>query len=388
MKKGLIKASQLAVIFFLLWVGLKANFQLTSTVYAQAESGNETSQTIEGEVTKILASGRESFNDELIPFQELQIQVNKGPNQGETIELKNSAAGFGLVDVRYQEYQVGDRLRISYQPQVEGAGRYAIEGQIKRKALFNLTLLFLLVVLIVGRKWGALSIFGLIISFLVIFKIVIPLIISGRDPILAAALGSTIIIPSTFYVSHGFNRKTHVAVIVTLVALLITGWLATYFVNAAHLTGFASEEAGFLQVQRQGTIDIRGLLLAGIIIGALGILDDITLGQASTVKQLAKVNPEMNFKDLFIRGMQVGQDHISSMVNTLVLVYAGSALPLLLLFFDSQKTFIDLLEFELIAEEIIRMLVGSIGLVLAAPLATALAAYLFQKDSSAQLAEK
>ncbi|MFH1959616.1 MAG: YibE/F family protein, partial [Patescibacteria group bacterium] len=171
-------------------------------------------------------------------------------------------------------------------------------------------------------------------------------------------------------------------VVATFISLVITGLLAVYFVDVTHLTGFASEEAGFLQVERQGSIDIRGLLLAGIIISTLGILDDVTIGQASVVKQLKKANPKISFLELFKNGMKVGQDHISSMVNTLVLVYSGSALPLLLLFFDSQKTFVDILEFELIAEEIVRMLVGSIGLVLAAPLATIMAAYIFSKGKN------
>lgn len=354
-----------------------------STTVNEQQIALET-KNLEGTVVEITATGRESFQDELVPFQELKIELTKGESAGETLKIKNSAASLGLVDVRYQEYEVGDKLKITSQNTGDGDTHYIIEGQIKRYALLKLTLLFVTIVILVGRKWGAFSLLGLVISFLVIFKLIIPLIIQGLEPLWAASLGSLIIIPATFYISHGFARKTHVAVIVTLISLVITGLLAAHFVKTTHLTGFASEEAGFLQVQRKGTIDIRGLLLAGIIIGTLGILDDVTLGQASTIEQLAKANPKMNFKELFIQGMQVGQDHISSMVNTLVLVYSGSALPLLLLFFDSQKSFISILEFELIAEEIVRMLVGSIGLVLAAPLATALAAWLYQNQELAK----
>ncbi len=340
-------------------------------------------KTIEARVSAILDSGKESFMEELVPFQKLELEVINSEEAGEILEVKHSAAGLGLVDLRYQEYSVGDELRVSVSKGVEGEDHYAIDGKIKRNSLINLTILFIIVVLVVGRLWGALSLLGLVGSFLVIFKIILPLIISGFDPVLAAVLGSTIIVPTTFYISHGFNKKTHVGVASTFIALLVTGMLAVYFVDATYLTGFASEEAGFLQVERQGTIDIRGLLLAGIIIGTLGILDDVTVGQASTIQQLHLANPKFTVWELFKKGMQVGQDHISSMVNTLVLVYSGSALPLLLLFFDSQKGFIDILEFELIAEEIVRMLVGSIGLVLAAPLATIMAAYLFSSRLSA-----
>ncbi len=338
------------------------------------------SQVKEGRVIEILEAGKKSFLDELVDFQVLKIEVTKGDEESKSIEIENSAIGLGMVDIRYQKYQVDDQLKILTQQDIEGNIFYSIEGKVKRRGLLTLTFIFIAVVLAVGKLWGALSLAGLFISFLVIFKLILPLIIKGVNPVLVAILGSLIIIPSTFYISHGFNKKTHVGVISTFISLIITGLLAVYFVDATHLTGFASEEAGFLQVERQGMIDIRGLLLAGIIIGTLGILDDVTIGQASTVRQLKKANPKMGWLDLFKKGMKVGRDHVSSMVNTLVLVYSGSSLPLLLLFFDSQKTFIDVLEFELIAEEIVRMLVGSIGLVLAAPMATILAAYLFSKD--------
>jgi uncharacterized membrane protein len=205
------------------------------------------------------------------------------------------------------------------------------------------------------------------------------MIINGYNPVLSTLIGAAIIIPATFYVSHGINKKTHVGVIATLISLTFTGILALIFIKQTYLTGFASEEAGFLEIERHGTIDIKGLLLAGIIIGTLGILDDVTIGQASVVEQIKRTNPAIGFLKLFEKGLKVGQDHISSMVNTLVLVYAGSSLPLLLLFFGSQKGFIDILEFELVAEEVVKMLVGSIGLIFAAPLATALAAYIFTK---------
>lgn len=341
-----------------------------------------TNQVKEGIVIQILLSGRESFLDELVEFQELEIKVTKGEKKGELIKVKNSAAGQGMVSIQYQQYQVGDKVKIATQQDMDGETIYSLDGMVKRGGLLTLTVLFIAVVLLVGKVWGALSLLGLVASFIVIFKLIIPLIIKGINPVLAAILGSMIIIPTTFYISHGFNKKTHVGVVATFISLVITGLLAVYFVDVTHLTGFASEEAGFLQVERQGSIDIRGLLLAGIIISTLGILDDVTIGQASVVKQLKKANPKISFLELFKNGMKVGQDHISSMVNTLVLVYSGSALPLLLLFFDSQKTFVDILEFELIAEEIVRMLVGSIGLVLAAPLATIMAAYIFSKGKN------
>ncbi len=362
------------------------SFAQTSDQFTQINNQTgESNSTLEGKVTTIVAHGKESFLDEMVPFQELNIEITRGETTGQKIVVKNSAAAVGMGASSYQEYQVGDKVKVAVTQIHDGQQQfteYYIQGKVKRDGLTVLLVLFVIVVLLVGRLWGALSLVGLAVSFLVIFRVIVPMIIRGTNPVLAAVLGSIIIVPTTFYISHGFNRKTHVGVVATFIGLVVTGLLAVYFVDATHLTGFASEEAGFLQVERQGSIDIKGLLLAGIIIGTLGILDDVTVGQASLVQQLKKANPQMNASDLFQKGMAVGQDHISSMVNTLVLVYSGSALPLLLLFFDSQKTFLDILEFELIAEEIVRMLVGSMGLVMAAPLATIMAAIVFTQDNS------
>jgi uncharacterized membrane protein len=211
------------------------------------------------------------------------------------------------------------------------------------------------------------------VSFAIIFSYILPTISSGADPIITAIIGSLLIIPATFYLSHGFNKKTTVAIIGTVISLLIVGALAGYFVDAAKLTGFASEEAAFLQVALGGTVNIRGLLLAGIIIGVLGVLDDITISQSSIVSELKLASPKIKFKELYTRAMNVGQDHISSMVNTLVLVYTGAALPLLLLFLNNSQPISQLISNELIADEIVRTLVGSIGLVLAVPITTLIA---------------
>ncbi len=366
----LIKPTQWLVLAFL----LVSIFFSVSPTFAQTETYLETT---EGIITKVISTGKETFRDELAEYQELEITLTQEKNQGEKIVVKHFLIEGDASNPFGEEYQLNDKVKLVINQSETNEKIYTIDGKIKRDSLITLGIIFIVVVVVVGRIWGAFSLVGLSLSFLVIFKLIIPLIIRGTNPVLAAVLGAMLIVPITFYISHGFNTKTHIGVITTIVSLIFTGLLAVYFVEAAHLTGFASEEAGFLQIERSGTIDIRGLLLAGIIIGTLGILDDVTIGQSSTVQQLKKANPKMKLLELYTNGMKVGQDHISSMVNTLMLVYSGSALPLLLLFFGSQKSFLEILEYELIAEEIVRMLVGSIGLVLAAPLATILAAYFF-----------
>ncbi|MBU0570069.1 YibE/F family protein [Patescibacteria group bacterium] len=251
-----------------------------------------------------------------------------------------------------------------------------------------LFIIFIAVVLIVGKVWGITSLFGMGFSFLIIFKFILPQIINGANPILIAIIGSLFIIPVTFYLSHGFNKKTHIAIVSTVIALIITGVLAGFFVNAARLTGFASEEAGFLQAMKGGTVNIKGLLMAGIIIGALGILDDVTVSQASVVQQLKNTSSKLSGNELYKKAMRVGQDHVSSMVNTLVLVYTGVALPLLLLFIDSPRSFSEIVNYELIADEIVRILVGSIGLVLAVPIATVLACRFLKTEKQRKVGEK
>jgi uncharacterized membrane protein len=162
----------------------------------------------------------------------------------------------------------------------------------------------------------------------------------------------------------------------TFIALILTGALASFFVQQAHLSGFASEEAGYLDVMKKGSIDIKGLLFAGIIIGLLGVLQDITVSQAAVVYQLKKANAKMKFIDLFTHAMDVGRDHIASMTNTLILVYAGASLPLLLLFINNPLPFSQVVNSEMISQEIVTTLISSIGLIIAVPITTLLTAFI------------
>jgi uncharacterized membrane protein len=339
-------------------------------VFAQNDLPRE--ETLEARVEKILQEGEVQFNEvgqEKQFFQKLELMVTKGSLAGEYIIIENG----NFPSVNISKYQVGDKLIITRNKNFEGNDVFLISDYIRRDPLILLFIIFVAVVLAVGKVWGITSLFGMGFSFLIIFKFILPQIINGANPIFIAIVGSFFIIPVTFYLSHGFNKKTHVAIVSTVIALIITGVLAGIFVNAAKLTGFASEEAGFLQAAKGGIVNIRGLLMAGIIIGALGILDDVTVSQASVVQQLKNASSKLSSTELYKKAMRVGQDHVSSMVNTLVLVYTGAALPLLLLFIDSPRSFSEIINYELIADEIVRTLVGSIGLVSAVPITTAIA---------------
>ncbi len=340
------------------------------SVFAQEVSPAQ-EEVLEG---KVLGSIKEDVvieGGKQFLYQELKIKITKGSLEGREIVVEVG----NIPLVGQPKYQLGDEVLLNYVQDFEGDEVFYITDFVRRRPLAWLFLLFVVLAVLIGRWRGISSLLGLGVSFLIIFIFILPQIHAGKDPIMIAVFGSLLIIPFSFYFSHGLNKKTTLAILGTLIALMITGLLAKFFVEATRLTGFASEEAGFLQVARPGVINIRGLILAGIIIGVLGVLDDITVSQAAIVQQLREANPRLKVKEIFLRAMKVGQDHIASMINTLVLVYAGAALPLLLLFIDNPHPFSEVINYEIIAEEIVRTLVGSIGLITAVPLTTFLAAY-------------
>lgn len=345
-------------------------FIFPSTTYSQGPPLPK-NETIEATVTDVVegktidVDGREQLH------QTLQLIVTDGSIKGKNITVENG----DIQRVNVPEYKAGDKVIVTATKDFEGNDKYFIQDYIRRDSLYLLFVFFLVVAVVIGLKRGILALVGMAFSFLIIFSFILPQISQGRDPILIAVIASIAIIPVTFYLSHGINRKTTSAIIGTFIALVLTGILANVFVEAARLTGFASEEAGFLQNEMNGQINIKGLLLAGIIVSVLGILDDITVSQAAVVYQLKKLSPTLGFKDLYLHAMDVGRDHIASVVNTLVLVYTGAALPLLLLFVNSSRPFGQVINHEVIAEEIIRTLVSSIGLILAVPITTLLTAY-------------
>lgn len=324
-------------------------------------------ETIEGKVIQVKSQEGN--------LQELQIEVTKGSNKGKIISIDHTV----VEESKQESYKKGDLLLVIKTEDIEGKDLYYIADKVRRAPLYILFAIFIGLALLMGRKQGALSLLGMGISFLVIFTYILPQIIAGQNPVITAIIGATIIIPITFVLSHGMNAKTVISIIATIIALIITGILSYFFVGMASLTGLASEEATFLLAEIGERINLQGILLAGIIIASLGVLDDTTIAQASLVKELKQANEKLMFYELFKRGMNVGRDHIASVINTLVLVYTGASLPLLLLFTYSGKSFSEVVNYEIIAVEIVKMLVGSIGLILAVPITTLIAAYYFQE---------
>jgi len=303
--------------------------------------------TYEGKITKIIV---EDGN-----YQKVEVT-----SKGKSYEIES-----GQYETSNNiKYKIGDKIVVTDDQ---------ITDYVRRPSLYLLSAIFLLLTVVIAGKWGLTSVFGMANSFYIIFKFILPLIIKGYNPVTVSIIGAVFIIPVTFSMSHGINRKTINAIIGTLISIVIVGLLSVLFVSLSKLSGFAVEEAGFLQYQLGGIINMKGILLAGIIISTLGVMDDITISQASVVEELRKANKKLSKKELFFRSMNVGKDHISSMVNTLVLVYAGASLPLLLLFVNNPHPFLEVINYEIIADEIVRTLVGSIGLILAVPITTYIA---------------
>ncbi|MFF7095877.1 YibE/F family protein [Streptomyces rubradiris] len=275
-----------------------------------------------------------------------------------------------------------EKVVVAYEPSAPKDLQYAVTD-VNRK--FPMTLLagvFAVAVVLVGRLRGVMALVALAVSFLVLTLFILPAILEGSNPLLVAVVGSSAIMLIALYLCHGLSARTSVAVLGTLISLGLIGVLGSLFIGWAALTGNTDDNTGLIH-GLYPSIDMSGLLLAGVIIGSLGVLDDVTVTQTSAVWELHEANPSMGWRGLYRAGIRIGRDHIASVVNTLVLAYAGAALPLLLLFSIAQSSVGTVANSELVAEEIVRTLVGSIGLVASVPVTTALAALVVSADRTA-----
>lgn len=273
-------------------------------------------------------------------------------------------------------YKIGDKVMVSEVKNLNGKTDYYITDLVRTGYLFWLVLLFSFIIIIICKKKGAKSLVSLVVSFFIILKFIIPQIMKGASPLTVGVFGALLILAIIIYLTEGWNRKSHISVIsvfFSLTAIFLLSWI---FTNLTRLTGLAQEEAIFLLGANNGNMDFRGLLLTGILIGAVGVLDDVIVGQVESVRQIKKANPDLTNRQVFKSAYEVGNTHLGAIVNTLFLTYAGASLPLLLLFYMSPTgvvSFSQVLNNELIATEIVRTLVGSIGVALSMPISTFLA---------------
>ena len=298
------------------------------------------------------------------------VRIDEGPDEGDVFELEIQDSP---TSVRLED---GDKIVLN---RVTAADvppdlRYTFADYQRGKPLVLLAALFAVAVIALGRIQGVRSLVGLAISMVVLVRFVLPSILDGNNAVAVALVGSALIMLAALYLSHGFNERTTTAVLGTFGSLALTGVLAVLFVGLTQITGLADEDARILTIASEH-IDVRGLLLGGIIIGALGVLDDVTVTQVSAVWELRQANAALTVRQLYTAGLRIGRDHIASTVNTLVLAYAGASLPLLVLLVQTDRGLGDVLTSETIASELVQTLVGSIGLVASVPITTALAAW-------------
>jgi uncharacterized membrane protein len=331
--------------------------------------------TYQAKISKVIEEKEIEVMDKTQTYQKLEITINSGDKKGEKVTLVNGDQPIANT-IRYKQ---NEKIMLSETQNIDGQKEFIILDYNRHDGLGLLAIIFVAVIILVSKLKGFTAILGMLFTFLILFTYILPKIASGSNPLLIAILASLVIIPVSFYLSHGLNKKTSIAILGSFITLFITGILSVIFINISKLTGLSSEEAGMLSVMTGSMINMKGLLLAGILIGVLGVLDDITISQSAIVEELAKTSPNLGKKELYHKAMNIGRDHIASMVNTLVLAYAGVSLPLLLLFIDNPHPTSEIINYEFIAEEIVRTLVGSIGLVLAVPITTYLAACWYKK---------
>ena len=305
------------------------------------------------------------------PYQRLLVRVESGSLAGQEVTVEE-----GTVNLISQErlFHVGDRV---YLERAVGPGgdRFYVSDYVRTGPLLWIGVLFVGLVVLVGRGKGTRSIAGTLFSLGVIFAFILPLILAGRDPVGVSIAGSVVLLAVSTYLVYGWNPKAHAAVVGMMLSLVLTGVLAWLFVGWSRLTGL-SEEAGFLVMALGPNINLQGLVLGGIIIGSLGVLDDVCVGQASAVFELVNANRDLSWHELFRSSLNIGRDHIAAMVNTLLLAYVGASMPLMLAFTIYQEPLWRRINREPIAEEIVRTLVGSVGLILAVPITGLIASLL------------
>ena len=314
-----------------------------------------------------------SISSEVEMCRNVTVVVQEGLESGSLVVLPEVNTSF---DPTFPQLAAGDNVILGFDSVTNS---YYYQDRDRMTSLWWLILLFAVTVICLARVRGLLALFAMGGTVLMLVKFIAPSVLDGNDPVLVCVVAAAAIAYFSLYFTHGFSLMTTVALAGTLIALGLTLGISWIFFELAKFSGYSSEEAFVLPFLAE-SLDVRGLLLGGTIIAALGALDDVTVTQAATVLELSARNNELSTRQLMISGLRVGREHIASTVNTLLLAYAGSSIPLLLLFAVSEQSLGDVANSELIAIELVRTLCGSIGLVAALPITTYLAALLMRAD--------
>ncbi len=339
---------------------------------AEALGPGET-ETMRARVVEILEEGVVDLGEgRTQPYQRVLVYVESGSLAGQRVVVEE-----GVTNIISEQrlFDPGDRVFLE-RAAGPGEDRFYISDVVRLAPLLLLTVLFVGLVVAVGRWKGVRSLGGTLFSLAVIFGFILPQIVAGRDPVVVSIVGSILLLSVSTYLTYGLNLKAHSSVVGMVLSLALTGGLAHLFVGWSRLGGMGMEESSFLVLELGSGIDLRGLVLGGVIIGSLGVLDDVCVSQASAIFELVRANRDLKWLELFRSSLNIGTDHIAAMVNTLLLAYVGGAMPLMLAFIIYQEPLLQRINREPIAEEIVRTLAGSCGLVLAVPITSLIASFL------------
>jgi uncharacterized membrane protein len=337
------------------------------------------SDTVRAEVVQILEEGKVDMNGHTQKYQIARVNILDGKYTGVPMQVD-----YGKRAVRSDEYDLkaGDMVMISISKTPQNVVNAYFVDFVRTTPILWLTVIFAAAIILISRWKGVGALLSMVFSLYVIIDYIIPHILVGEDPLRVSIIGSAILLGVTLYLTYGWTLKTHSSVVSMVLVLLLTGTLSALFVVFTKLNGTGDENVMFLMQAMDTPINLRGLLLGGMIIGALGVLDDLVTTQASAVFELHHANPNFGFRALYNSAMRIGQDHVAATVNTLVLAYAGASLPMLLLFSLARGDYGYLVNFSFIAEEVVRTLVGSLGLIAAVPLTTVIAILFAQVSES------
>lgn len=354
---------------YVVWIILIASLSLIFLFGKKSTTEkSQNFQVMKGRVVEVLSEKEIDENEVSLigatKEQELLVEV-KVNGENKRVKVRND----------FTRLKAGDRIFLRSSSVEDGQELFEMVEVSRTKGIFWLLVFFIILVILISGKKGFHALVGLVFTFAIIFSFIIPRILNGKNAVSTALIGSFFILLVTLYVSYGFNKKSLSALFGITLTLFFVGLFAQFTIQALNFTGFGSEEASYLKQEIGAQINFIGLLVAGIIIAAIGVLDDIAVTQASIVFTLFSANPSMTSWEAFKKAMWVGKDHISAVINTLVLAYTGAALPLVLLFsfYKIQAGYV--VSIEIVAEEIVRTLISSTGLVLAVPITTFIAAF-------------
>lgn len=305
--------------------------------------------------------------------QILKIEILDGVDVGKTATFKNDYIQLAVGDIFYARHQTNH---------LDSSDYWSVSDPYRLDVLMWLTIVFVALIFIFGGIQGVRGLASLIGSFILIFYLLIPGIYGGHNAVLVSIGVASLIIIVGSYITHGINRTTTSAVLGMIITVIITGIGAYYVVYAAHLSGYSSEESTFLNLNTRGAINMVGLLFGGIMIGLLGVLYDIAIGQAIAIEELFRAGKHLTRIQVYKRAIRIGREHIGALVNTLAIAYVGASLPLLLLMQNSTTGVLFIINNEIFSTEIVRILIGSIGLILGVPITTLIASYMLHGETS------